>query len=146
MDLGKSLRLPWLTPAGRLIIRERPTSKMVYTHGLTMWMLMLQRLGGGKKFTRKHPLISVDKALTSRRRDQLGGTLGQQFLGRLLADSARRNWFIGDLGSDPLPTIGAEHYGVQNQRVSFDPCPSAHRRQAAPQQRRQHAAFRGDCC
>jgi hypothetical protein len=27
---------------------ERPTNKMVYTHGLTLWMLILQRLGGGK--------------------------------------------------------------------------------------------------
>ena len=27
---------------------ERPTHKMVYTHGLTLWMLILQRLGGGK--------------------------------------------------------------------------------------------------
>lgn len=27
---------------------ERPTNKMVYTHGVTLWMLILQRLGGGK--------------------------------------------------------------------------------------------------
>jgi len=27
---------------------ERPTDKMVYTHGVTLWMLILQRLGGGK--------------------------------------------------------------------------------------------------
>lgn len=27
---------------------ERPTSKMVYTNGVTLWMLILQRLGGGK--------------------------------------------------------------------------------------------------
>ena len=27
---------------------ERTTSKMVYTHGVTLWMLILQRLGGGK--------------------------------------------------------------------------------------------------
>lgn len=31
-----------------LDINERPTSKMVYTNGLTIWMLVLQRLGGGK--------------------------------------------------------------------------------------------------
>lgn len=27
---------------------ERPTDKMVYTQGVTLWMLILQRLGGGK--------------------------------------------------------------------------------------------------
>lgn len=27
---------------------ERTTSRMVYTHGVTLWMLILQRLGGGK--------------------------------------------------------------------------------------------------
>jgi len=26
----------------------RPTTKMVYTHGVTLWMLILQRLGGGQ--------------------------------------------------------------------------------------------------
>jgi hypothetical protein len=26
----------------------RPSTKMVYTNGLTLWMLILQRLGGGK--------------------------------------------------------------------------------------------------
>jgi hypothetical protein len=26
----------------------RPTTKMVYPHGVTLWMLILQRLGGGK--------------------------------------------------------------------------------------------------
>ena len=26
---------------------QRETSKMVYTHGVTLWMLTLQRLGGG---------------------------------------------------------------------------------------------------
>ena len=26
----------------------RPTTKMVYTNGVTLWMLILQRLGGGK--------------------------------------------------------------------------------------------------
>lgn len=26
---------------------ERPTPKMIYTHGVTLWMLILQRLGGG---------------------------------------------------------------------------------------------------
>ena len=30
---------------------ERPTNKMVYTHGVTMWMLILQRLGGGKSLS-----------------------------------------------------------------------------------------------
>jgi len=27
---------------------DRPTTKMVYTNGVTLWMLILQRLGGGK--------------------------------------------------------------------------------------------------
>jgi len=27
---------------------DRPTTKMVYTNGVTLWMLVLQRLGGGK--------------------------------------------------------------------------------------------------
>ena len=27
---------------------ERATTRMVYTHGVTLWMLILQRLGGGK--------------------------------------------------------------------------------------------------
>jgi DDE family transposase len=31
-----------------LDVDERPTDKMVYTHGVTLWMLILQRLGGGK--------------------------------------------------------------------------------------------------
>ncbi len=31
-----------------LDIDEPPTSEMVYTNGLTLWMLVLQRLGGGK--------------------------------------------------------------------------------------------------
>ena len=26
----------------------RPATRMVYTHGVTLWMLILQRLGGGK--------------------------------------------------------------------------------------------------
>jgi hypothetical protein len=26
----------------------RPTTKMVYTNGVTLWMLILQRLGGGQ--------------------------------------------------------------------------------------------------
>jgi hypothetical protein len=30
---------------------ERPTTKMVYTNGVTLWMLILQRLGGGKSLT-----------------------------------------------------------------------------------------------
>lgn len=31
-----------------LDLTERPTHKMVYTNGVTLWMLILQRLGGGK--------------------------------------------------------------------------------------------------
>jgi len=30
---------------------QRTTSKMVYTHGVTLWMLVLQRLGGGKSLS-----------------------------------------------------------------------------------------------
>ena len=30
---------------------QRPTNKMVYTHGVTLWMLILQRLGGGKSLS-----------------------------------------------------------------------------------------------
>ena len=30
---------------------QRATSKMVYTHGVTLWMLTLQRLGGGHSLT-----------------------------------------------------------------------------------------------
>lgn len=30
---------------------QRETSKMVYTHGVTLWMLTLQRLGGGKSLS-----------------------------------------------------------------------------------------------
>lgn len=30
---------------------QRETSKMVYTHGVTLWMLILQRLGGGHSLT-----------------------------------------------------------------------------------------------
>lgn len=30
---------------------DRPTTKMVYTNGLTLWMLILQRLGGGKSLS-----------------------------------------------------------------------------------------------
>lgn len=29
-------------------VNERPTTRMVYTNGLTLWLLILQRLGGGK--------------------------------------------------------------------------------------------------
>jgi len=32
----------------RIDPEARPTTKMVYTNGLTLWMLILQRLGGGK--------------------------------------------------------------------------------------------------
>lgn len=30
---------------------DRPTTKMVYTNGVTLWMLILQRLGGGKSLS-----------------------------------------------------------------------------------------------
>lgn len=35
-------------PQVDFVADERSTSKMVYTHGVTLWMLILQRLGGGK--------------------------------------------------------------------------------------------------
>jgi len=35
-------------PQFALDFDERTTNKMVYTHGVTLWMLILQRLGGGK--------------------------------------------------------------------------------------------------
>jgi len=43
--LEKLLALPNLREAFKP--DERPTTKMVYTHGVTLWMLILQRLGGG---------------------------------------------------------------------------------------------------
>ena len=43
--LEKLLVLPNLSEAFKT--DERPTAKMVYTHGVTLWMLILQRLGGG---------------------------------------------------------------------------------------------------
>ena len=43
--LQKILALPNLSEAFNT--DERPTAKMVYTHGVTLWMLILQRLGGG---------------------------------------------------------------------------------------------------
>jgi hypothetical protein len=43
--LEKLLALPSLREA--FDPDEHPTTKMVYTHGVTLWMLILQRLGGG---------------------------------------------------------------------------------------------------
>ena len=43
--LEKLLALPELREA--FDPDDRPTTKMVYTHGVTLWMLILQRLGGG---------------------------------------------------------------------------------------------------
>ena len=40
--LTTSQEKKWLDPD------QRETTKMVYTHGVTLWMLILQRLGGGK--------------------------------------------------------------------------------------------------
>lgn len=44
---------------------ERTTGKMIYTHGVTLWMLVLQRLGGGKT------LSEVVSQITSHERDLL---------------------------------------------------------------------------
>ena len=47
-----------------LDLDARPTSKMVYTHGLTLWMLILQRLGGGKTLNEVvSQIISYDRDL-----------------------------------------------------------------------------------
>jgi hypothetical protein len=43
--LEKLLSLPNLRES--IDTEARPTSRMVYTHGVTLWMLILQRLGGG---------------------------------------------------------------------------------------------------
>lgn len=47
--LEKLLALPDLREA--FDPDERPTAKMVYTHGVTLWMLILQRLGGGSSLS-----------------------------------------------------------------------------------------------
>ena len=52
--------------------------------------------------------------------DQVGGTLGQQFLSRVFADSGGRYQFIGELCCDSLPSIGAQHNAVQSQRLTID--------------------------
>lgn len=44
---------------------DRPTTKMVYTNGVTLWMLILQRLGGGKS------LSEVVSQILARDRDLL---------------------------------------------------------------------------
>ena len=43
---------------------ERPVNSMVYTHGVTLWMLILQRLGGGKTLNEVvSQIISHDRDL-----------------------------------------------------------------------------------
>jgi hypothetical protein len=44
---------------------QRTTSKMVYTHGVTLWMLVLQRLGGGQS------LVDVVSQILTHDRDLL---------------------------------------------------------------------------
>ena len=42
----------------------RPVNSMVYTHGVTLWMLILQRLGGGKTLNEVvSQIISHDRDL-----------------------------------------------------------------------------------
>lgn len=46
VKLMRSLRV--LPEEDLFDVDERPSTRMIYTHGVTLWLLILQRLGGGK--------------------------------------------------------------------------------------------------
>ena len=57
-----------------LDLDERPTTRMIYTNGITLWLLILQRLGGGKTLeeTISHLLAHVSDLLPDNKRVREG--------------------------------------------------------------------------
>lgn len=61
-----------------LDLAERPNHKMVYTHGVTLWMLILQRMGGGKTLQEVvSQVLAHDRDLLPDNRRVREGTLSE---------------------------------------------------------------------
>ena len=75
---------------------ERPVNSMVYTHGVTLWMLILQRLGGGKTLNEVvSQIISHDRDLlpdNKRVRESLDDRCGSCVVSPRISNLQRSNY------------------------------------------------------
>ena len=123
---------------------ERPSTKMVYTNGVTLWMLILQRLGGGKTLSEVvSQVVTHDRHLLPDNKRVRENTLSEnsgayaQARQRLPLDMIHRfsECVCNYLGETSEPIIGSQRvFILDGTTITLPPTPAL--RAAYPKQQK----------